>query len=78
MSATLQCTIAVCCALSVALPSYAQRPAPRASAAPVVYFPDAGDAWEHRSAAQVGLDSVRLATAIAFAISSEGKNPRSM
>ena len=78
MSATLQCTVAVCCALSVALPSYAQRPAPRASAAPVVYFPDAGDAWEHRSAAQVGLDSVRLATAIAFAISSEGKNPRSM
>jgi CubicO group peptidase (beta-lactamase class C family) len=63
---------AVCA--TVALP--AQR-APRTAAA--VYYPDAGNsAWEHRAAAQVGMDSVQLTAAIAFAISSEVKNPRSM
>jgi CubicO group peptidase (beta-lactamase class C family) len=63
---------AVCA--TVALP--AQR-APRTAAA--VYYPDAGNsAWEHRTAAQVGMDSVKLTAAIAFAISSEVKNPRSM
>jgi CubicO group peptidase (beta-lactamase class C family) len=55
----------------------AQRVAARANTAPA-YFPDAGDAWERRRAAQVGLDSSRLAAAIAFALESESKNPRSM
>lgn len=49
----------------------ASRPAP-------VYFPEAGTAWQHRSATQVGMDSARVAEAIAFAIASEIKNPRSM
>lgn len=43
-----------------------------------VYYPDAGDAWERRTAMQVGMDSARLAEAIAFAIGAESKNPRSM
>jgi CubicO group peptidase (beta-lactamase class C family) len=52
-----------------------QRVAPRLGA---VYYPDAGDAWERRSAKQVGLDSAKVAEAIAFAIASESKNPRDL
>ena len=55
----------------------AQR-APARSQAPAVYYPDAGSAWEHRAAAQAGLDSAKLAAAVAFAIGNEVKNPRSM
>ncbi|MCC7053123.1 MAG: serine hydrolase [Gemmatimonadaceae bacterium] len=57
----------------------AQRPrvaTTRGEVAP--YFPAAGSAWERRTAAQAGLDSARLAAAVAFAIASEVKNPRSM
>ena len=57
--------------------SDAQRTAPRAAAA-AVYYPDAGDACERRTALQVGLDSAKLSAAIAFAVASEVKNPRSM
>jgi CubicO group peptidase (beta-lactamase class C family) len=55
----------------------AQRAA-RSQPAAALYYPDAGPSWQHRSPAQVGLDSAKLAAAIAFAISSEVKNPRSM
>jgi CubicO group peptidase (beta-lactamase class C family) len=41
------------------------------------YYPSA-TAWEHRSAAQVGLDSAKLAEAIAFAVASEAKAPRDL
>lgn len=41
------------------------------------YYPDAG-AWEHRRAAQMGIDSTMLAAAIAFAIASESKAPRDL
>ena len=63
--------------LCVSVTSQAQRKSPRV-VADAAYFPGAGAAWEHRSARQVGLDSTRIAAAIAFAISSEVKNPRSM
>ena len=53
----------------------AQRPSARAAAP---YFPEPGAAWQHRSAAQVGMDSAAVASAIAFAIASEVKNPRDM
>ncbi|HYW50635.1 MAG TPA: serine hydrolase [Gemmatimonadaceae bacterium] len=53
----------------------AQRERSR-TAAP--YYPEPGAAWQHRSAGQVGMDSTRLAAALAFAIASEVKNPRSM
>ena len=66
------------CTLGVAFQAVAQRPAPRPSTSAGPYYPDAGDAWEHRSATQAGLDSAKLAAAIAFAISSEVKSPRSM
>ncbi len=52
----------------------AQRGQPARS----VYYPEPGPAWERRSAQQVGLDSTKLAAAIAFAIASESKNARSM
>jgi CubicO group peptidase (beta-lactamase class C family) len=70
--------VALCCLCVTAQPSAAQRPAARATSAAAAYYPDAGDAWEHRTAAQVGLDSAGVSAAIAFAISSEVKNPRSM
>jgi CubicO group peptidase (beta-lactamase class C family) len=51
----------------------------RAVARPkTVYYPDAGDAWERRTAQQVGMDSTRLSAAIVFAIASETKNTRNM
>jgi len=53
----------------------AQR-APARAAAP--YFPEPGPAWEHRRPQQVGMDSARVAAAVAFAIAQEVKNPRSM
>ena len=63
---------AVCATVALS----AQR-APRTAAA--VYYPESGNStWEHRTAAQVGMDSAKLTAAIAFAISSEVKNPRSM
>lgn len=42
------------------------------------YYPGATDAWEHRSPRQLGLDSTRLAEAVAFAISSESNMPRNL
>ncbi|MDZ7631050.1 MAG: hypothetical protein U5K74_06820 [Gemmatimonadaceae bacterium] len=43
--------------------------AQRAAGAPkAAYFPEPGNAWERRAPRQVGMDSVRLAEAIAFAI----------
>lgn len=42
------------------------------------YFPGAGENWEHRSPAQVGIDSSKLAQAIAFAIAAESKLPRNL
>jgi CubicO group peptidase (beta-lactamase class C family) len=53
----------------------AQRSATRV---PAPYFPEAGTSWQRRTAAQVGMDSAGLASAVAFAIASEVKNPRSM
>jgi CubicO group peptidase (beta-lactamase class C family) len=69
---------AICCAVVAVSAAQAQRPAASRAAATALYFPEAGDAWEHRSPSQVGLDSALLAAAITFAISSEAKNPRSM
>lgn len=57
-----------------ALPASAQS---RARAAAVVpYVP--GAAWEHRSASQSGLDSAKLADAIAFAVQSDARGSRDM
>jgi hypothetical protein len=66
-------TLTIGAALCSALPALAQR-----SATSAPYFPPPGNAWEHRSAQQAGLDSAGLAAAIAFAVASESKNPRSM
>lgn len=69
---------AFCGAFVLAGAAEAQRPRAARESATAAYYPDAGGAWEHRSPSQEGLDSVSLASAIAFAISNEAKNPRSM
>lgn len=53
-----------------------QRPAAARPAA--LYYPNAGEDWERRSARQVGMDSAKVAEAIAFAIAAESKNPRNL
>ena len=63
----------------LAAPAVAQRPAgtardPRTTA----YFPAPGDGWERRSPSAVGMDSVRLAEAIAFHRANESKTPRNL
>ena len=42
------------------------------------YYPEPGARWERRPARAVGLDSARLAEAIAFAVSQEAKAPRDL
>ncbi|HEY9226503.1 MAG TPA: hypothetical protein VIP11_07655, partial [Gemmatimonadaceae bacterium] len=53
-----------------------QRPAAARAAAP--YYPGPGDDWERRPARQVGMDSAKVAEAIAFAIAAESKAPRDL
>ena len=42
------------------------------------YYPGPVNDWEHRSPRAVGLDSVKLAEAIAFAVAAEAKAPRNL
>lgn len=51
--------------------------AQKAKGAAMLYVPPAGS-WERRSPSLVGVDSVKLAEAIAFAISKESKSPRDL
>ena len=53
----------------------ARRPA---AASPAAYYPGPGDDWARRSAREVGMDSSRLADAIAFAIQRESRAPRDL
>jgi CubicO group peptidase (beta-lactamase class C family) len=72
----------VCAAFAVALlaapaaPLGAQRPARTAPA--TGYFPGAGESWTRRTPRQAGMDSARLAEAVAFAVSSEARAPRNL
>ena len=66
-------TIALC----VARTSIAQS-APVWTVPANAYYPDAGNAWERRRAMQAGLDSTKLADAIAFAITNEAKGSRDL
>ena len=43
-----------------------------------VYYPGAGDDWERRAPAQVGMDPVLLDSAVAFAASNESRAPRDL
>jgi CubicO group peptidase (beta-lactamase class C family) len=66
--------------LAFASPAAAVQGTPRRTATPVegIYYPGAGDDWERRAPRQVGMDSVRLAEAIAFAKGNESKTPRNL
>jgi CubicO group peptidase (beta-lactamase class C family) len=56
-----------------------QRPAPPLAAAPRdAYWPAPGPDWARRAPRAAGLDSTRLAAAIAFAVASESKAPRNL
>lgn len=61
-------------AFQFALVTYAQKKKPAAS---TIYYPAAGK-WEHRSAAESGMDSVMLQQAIQFAKDSESKESRDL
>jgi CubicO group peptidase (beta-lactamase class C family) len=50
----------------------------RATATRATYFPGHDDVWERRSPSAVGLDSTRVADAIAFAKANEAKGPRNL
>jgi CubicO group peptidase (beta-lactamase class C family) len=63
----------------------AAQPSPALAGAPTrkvdaraPYRPEPGTRWARRSASAVGIDSARLADAIAFAIASESKMPRDL
>ncbi|HEX7241294.1 MAG TPA: serine hydrolase [Longimicrobiaceae bacterium] len=73
MSATLRRPLLLAAALLLAAPAPA-----RVLVAQGVYYPGPGDRWERRAPRQVGMDSVRLAEAVAFAVASEAKAPRSL
>ena len=68
---TLRLALVASLNTSALLAQPAQRPRPTTP-----YVPTA--TWEHRSPAAMGLDSAKLAAAIAFAIASDAKNPRDM
>ncbi len=70
---SLRATVGAAFALAilVAVPAMAQRAA-------AVHVPAAGDAWERRHPAQVGMDSAKLEEAIAFAKSRETQAPRDL
>ena len=46
------------------------------SSAAGAYYPPAGNSWERRSPSQVGIDSTKLAAAIAYAVEQEASTPR--
>lgn len=69
------CRVVSATTLVVGLTSPALAQKKSASAAP--YVPPAGS-WERRSPASLGMDSVKLADAIAFAVSKESKSPRDL
>ena len=57
-----------------AIPSSHAQPASRAG----TYVPGPNGVWEHRRPAAVGMDSARVAAAIAFAVANESKAPRDL
>ncbi len=72
---SIGCRVVSATTLVVGLTSPASAQKKSASAAP--YVPPAGG-WERRSPSALGMDSVKLADAIAFAISKESKSPRDL
>src|SRR3712207_4440112 len=74
ISRTLVAALLACATVPVA--GGAQQGATRSARA--AYYPGAGDAWERRTPAQGGMDSARLAEAVAFARANESKAPRDL
>ena len=73
--ASLHAVVACACALTASTTNAQTR---KASAAPAaLYVPPAGS-WERRAPSAVGMDSAKLAEAVAFAIEKESKTPRDL
>ncbi len=64
--------------LAPALPAPASAQGGPSRSARDAYWPEPGARWARRAPREVGLDSARLAEAIAFAVASEAKAPRNM
>ncbi len=45
---------------------------------PAIYYPAPGNAWEHRTPEQMGLDAAKIQEAVQFAKDNESTNPRNM
>lgn len=71
-----RCAVVMLALTSITVPVLAQSKKP-ATAAPVPYVPPMGS-WEHRMAADVGMDAAKVQEAVAFAIASEAKAPRDL
>ncbi len=71
---TLRTAVGCACVLTA---SFAQPQARKTTAPPPLYVPPAGS-WERRAAGAVGMDSAKLADAVAFAIEKESKTPRDL
>src|SRR5215210_3495448 len=69
MPKNLQLTLFLFALSLLAAPAGAQRGA---------YVPAPGEAWEHRPAARVGMDSARLQEAVAFHRAHEARAPRDL
>ncbi|HYW30881.1 MAG TPA: serine hydrolase [Gemmatimonas sp.] len=72
----VRAALLVCTVTGPSLLDAQSRGAPAGRSA-ALYYPDAGR-WERRTPSQVGLDSTKLAAAIAFAIAGESKAPRDL
>jgi CubicO group peptidase (beta-lactamase class C family) len=72
-------TLAAACLVSLLTPAALTSQATRAARERgAIYYPGPGDEWERRAPAQVGMDARLLDEAIAFAKTSETKQPRDL
>ena len=84
MRAALLCAALATLGALATTPAAAQDAPPRstraarAGRAAAAYVPGPGDDWARRARAAAGLDSARLAEAIAFAVASEARGPRDL
>jgi CubicO group peptidase (beta-lactamase class C family) len=76
--ARLVAALVAAATLAPTLPSLASAQSGASRSARDPYWPEPGARWARRAPREVGLDSARLADAIAFAVASEAKAPRNM
>ena len=70
--------VAAVAAIAVAPIALDAQPRATRSSSAAAYYPGPGDDWARRAPRQAGMDSSRLAVAVAFAIERESKAPRDL